>query len=71
MQPESSLPVSFSYFQNSHSAPAITYFAFGKVGTQRPSFQRVFHPTWSTCRWVHTTKSTCSGVTPTAARSSR
>ena len=45
IQPDSSWPDSFSCFQNSHSAPAITYLAFGKVGTQRPSFQRVFQPT--------------------------
>ena len=36
-----------------------------------PPTRRVFQPTWSTCRCVQRTKSTCSGVTPAARRSSR
>ncbi len=71
MQPYSSRPDSISYFQNCHSSPGITYRARGKVGTHVPSAQRVFQPTWSTWRCVHTTTSTWSGVTPAAARSSR
>ena len=31
------------------------YFAFGKVGTQRPFTSRVFQPQWSMCRWVQKT----------------
>ncbi len=71
MQPDFSRPASFSCFQNSHSSPGKTYLAFGNVGTQRPFTMRVFQPTWSTCRCVHSTRSTCSGVTPAARRSSR
>src|SRR5262249_19174149 len=31
------------------------YFAFGKVGTQRPLRSCVFQPVWSMCRWVQNT----------------
>ena len=55
MQPSFSAPVSLWCFQNCHSSPTKTYRAFGNVGTQRPSTSEVFQPTWSMCRWVHTT----------------
>src|SRR5882672_4250098 len=62
--PSPCLPRSLS--QWAYSRLANRYFALGKVGTQRPSTSWVFQPTWSTCRWVHITRSTDSGAQPQA-----
>src|SRR5712692_801037 len=59
-----------SWRQYSHSSPAKRYVALGKVGVHRPLTRRVFQPTWSMWRCVQITRSTRSGVTPAAARSS-
>src|SRR5215217_7323046 len=62
--PSPCLPRSLS--QWAYSRLPNRYLALGNVGTQRPSTSWVFQPTWSTCRWVHITKSTDSGEQPQA-----
>ena len=57
--------------QCSDSTRPNRYRAFGNVGTHAPSTQRVFHPTWSWCRCVHTTVSIDSGGKPAATIASR
>src|SRR5580698_1568871 len=49
------LPLAFSASQTAYSLLWKTYFAFGKVGTQRPSRSVVFQPVWSMCKWVQNT----------------
>ena len=46
-------------------------FSRAGVGTQAPSTSMVFHPTWSTWRWVHNTTSISSRLNPAASRSSK
>ena len=44
------------------------YFAFGKVGTQRPLRSIVFQPVWSMCRCVQNTCVMSSKPTPAARK---
>src|ERR1700739_751584 len=65
------LPFLFSSSQTAYSRLWKMYFAFGKVGTQRPSRSVVFQPQWSICRWVQNTKSILSKEIPSANSSLR